>query len=68
LGNKYYRIPYRWGVTALLILFGLGVWGISLLLPEMSLWPKLAVHTLLIVAYLAVVGAMIMLSRRARKA
>lgn len=68
LGNKYYRIPYRWGVTALLILFGLGVWGISLLLPEMSLWPKLAVHTLLIVAYLAVVGAMIMISRRARKA
>ena len=68
LGNKYYRIPYRWGVTALLILFGLGVWGISLLLPEISLWPKLAVHTLLIVAYLAAVGAMIMLSRRARKA
>ncbi|MBO4571992.1 MAG: polysaccharide biosynthesis protein [Bacteroidales bacterium] len=64
LGNKYYRIPYKWGTVALLIIFGLGIWGVSMLLPEMGMWPKLALHTLLIVAYLAVVAGIILLGRR----
>ncbi|MBO4557831.1 MAG: polysaccharide biosynthesis protein [Bacteroidales bacterium] len=52
LGNKYYPIPYNWKKIIALIAFALAIYGGSLLLPEMSLWPKMGVHTLLMLLYL----------------
>ena len=52
LGNKYYPIPYNWKKIIVLIVFALAIYGGSLLLPEMSLWPKMGVHTLLMLLYL----------------
>ena len=56
LGNKYYPIPYNWKKILLCIGFALAIYGGSRLLPEMSLWPKLAVHTGLILVYLVPMG------------
>ena len=53
LGAKHYPIPYRWGrLGCIFILMG-GIYGISLILPDMALWLKLTVHTLLLGIYLA---------------
>lgn len=54
LGRKYYPIPYNWKRILLFIALGLLLFGVSLLLPQMGMWLKLAVHTMLIVVYLAV--------------
>ena len=52
LGAKHYPIPYRWSrLGCIFILMGL-VYGISLILPSMTLWLKLTVHTLLLGGYL----------------
>ena len=51
LGAKYYPIPYRWGRLGCIILLMGAVYGVSLLLPAMALWLKLAVHTVLLVLY-----------------
>jgi len=51
LGAKYYPIPYRWGRLGLIFLLMGSMYGISLLLPEMSLWLKIVVHTILIGIY-----------------
>ena len=64
LGNKYYRIPYRWGMIAAFIGLGLGIWALSMVLPQMSMWPKLGVHTLLIIVYLVCAGALILLTNK----
>lgn len=54
LGRKHYPIPYNWGVVLLLVAAGLGVWGLSMLMPEMSFWPKLFLHLAFVVLYIAV--------------
>ena len=53
LGARYYPIPYRWGRLGCIMLLMGAVYGISLLLPEMTLWLKLTVHTALLAAYAA---------------
>ena len=51
LGAKYYPIPYRWGRLAGIFLLMGGIYGGSLLLPEMGLALKLGIHTVLIAVY-----------------
>ena len=51
LGAKYYPIPYRWGRLLCIFLLMGGIYGVSLLLPEMGLALKLSIHTLLIAVY-----------------
>lgn len=53
MGRKYYYIPYNWGVLAAIIALGLGVWGLSLILPPMSQWTEVFVHALLVILYAA---------------
>ena len=53
LGRRHYPIPYPWGVVFLLVGAGLGVWGLSLLLPEMGLWTKIFIHLLFVLLYIA---------------
>ena len=53
LGAKHYPIPYRWGRLGCIFLLMGAVYGLSLLLPSMTLWLKLTVHTLLLGIYLA---------------
>ena len=55
LGQRFYRVPYRWGRIGGYIGVGLLVWAVSLLLPEMALGLKLGVHTLLVGGYVGVV-------------
>ena len=56
LGNKYYPIPYNWKKIIFCIAFALLIYGASLLLPGMGLWPKMAVHTGLLLLYLVPTG------------
>ena len=53
LGRRHYPIPYHWGVVILLMAAGLGVWGLSLLLPEMGTGLKILVHSAFVLLYLA---------------
>jgi O-antigen/teichoic acid export membrane protein len=64
LGNKYYPIPYNWKQIALCILLGLGIYFVSLTVPQLSLWPKLGVQTLLLLCYLVPVVVSILFYRR----
>jgi len=65
LGNKYYPIPYNWKKILFCIAFALLIYGASLLLPDMGLWPKMAVHTLLIMLYLVPTGLYLYKTRNA---
>ena len=58
LGRKYFPISYEWDKILIFIVLGLSIYGISLLLPDMGLWLKMAVHSLLIMVYLGTVLAM----------
>ena len=53
LGAKHYPIPYRWGRLGLIFVLMGAIYGVSLLLPEMALWLKLTIHTLLLGIYVA---------------
>lgn len=64
LGRKYYYIPYNWGLVIALIAGGLGVWGVGLLLPPMSLWGGIAVHTGMLLGYLAFAAALLLYRHR----
>ena len=64
LGNKYYPIPYNWVQIGLCILLGLGIYFVSLFVPELSLWPKLGVQTLLLLCYMVPVVVSILFYRR----
>ncbi|MDR2585315.1 MAG: polysaccharide biosynthesis C-terminal domain-containing protein, partial [Prevotellaceae bacterium] len=55
LGQKFYRVPYQWGRVTSYIVVGLAIWGGTLLLPVVSLWIKLSLHTLLILGYVVFV-------------
>ncbi len=68
LGRKYYRIPYNWGKILIYITLGLGIYGLSTLLPEMGMGLKIVVHTVLIIIYILIVGAMFFLERKRKPA
>ena len=54
LGNKYYRIPYKWCRILGIISGGLLLYGVNLLIPgELNLIWKLAMRTVLIFVYIA---------------
>lgn len=53
LGNKYYKIPYRWGRILTTILSALTLYGISIFIPEeMGLFLKLGIKTFLILIFI----------------
>lgn len=55
LGNKYYKIPYRWGKILGVIGFALILYAVNLLIPDsMSLAWRLVLRTILIFIYIAV--------------
>lgn len=64
LGRKHYPIPYNWGVVVLLVTGGLGVWGLSLLLPEMGLWTKILVHSAFVLLYFFLAFAIFAIHKR----
>jgi O-antigen/teichoic acid export membrane protein len=64
LGRKHYPIPYRWGRITLLVAIALAIYALSTLLPEMTLWPKLITHSLLVLLYLAMIAAMFLFERK----
>ncbi|MCI2082765.1 MAG: oligosaccharide flippase family protein [Bacteroidales bacterium] len=51
LGEKYFPIPYNWNKILVTIFVGLGLYGISTMLPDMRLRWKLLVHTALLLTY-----------------
>ena len=54
LGNKYYRIPYKWCRILGIISGGLLLYGVNLLIPgELNLIWKLVIRTVLIFVYIA---------------
>ena len=55
LGQKYYPVPYNWGRIAGYLGAGLAIWGISLILTDLPLLGKWALHTLFVIGYLAFV-------------
>ena len=52
LGNKYYKIPYKWGRILLIIGFALALYAASYLYSDMALLPRLSINTLLIIIYI----------------
>ena len=64
LGRKHYPIPYRWGRITLLVAIALAIYALSTLLPEMTLWPKLITHSLLVLLYPAMIAAMFLFERK----
>ena len=68
LGRKHYPIPYDWGVVTLLVAAGLGVWGLSTLLPEMQLGLKIFVHVCFVLLYLAVALAIFIVHKKRKTA
>ena len=64
LGRKHYPIPYNWGVVILLVAAGLGVWGLSMLLPEMGVWAKILVHSAFVLLYIAVAFVIFVVQKR----
>ena len=64
LGRKYYPIPYNWGLIAVIVALGLGIWSSSFLLPSMALGPKLLAHTLLIIIYIAALAGIFIFEKR----
>ena len=67
LGNKYYPIPYNWVQISLCILLGLGIYIGSLFVPQLSLWPKLGVQTLLLLCYMVPVALSVFFYRRRKQ-
>jgi O-antigen/teichoic acid export membrane protein len=67
LGRKHYYIPYKWWRIFLLIAIALVIFGLSTLLPEMSLWLKLIVQALIVMIYPAIVAAIVLFERKKKK-
>lgn len=64
LGRRHYPIPYNWGVVLLLVAGGLGIWGLSLLLPEMGIWTKVLVHSAFVLLYIFFAFAIFAIHKR----
>lgn len=64
LGRKHYPIPYNWGVVLLLVASGLGVWGLSSLLPDLGLGLKILVHSAFVLLYIGVAFVIFALQKR----
>ncbi len=64
LGRRHYPIPYEWAVVVLLVASGLGIWGLSLLLPAMGIWLKLLVHFAFVLLYLFVAFAIFAIKKK----
>lgn len=55
LGNKYYKIPYKWGKIFFIIALALVLYGVSLFIPDsFNIVAALAIKSALIVLYLAI--------------
>jgi len=55
LGNKYYKIPYRWGRILFVIALALVFYGVSLLLPSgWNQWIKWGICTVLLIGWCGV--------------
>src|SRR5574344_1645114 len=55
LGNKYYKIPYRWGKISALIALALLLFGVNFVIPEsLTLEWKLVIRTILIFIYVTI--------------
>ncbi|MFA6335791.1 MAG: oligosaccharide flippase family protein [Bacteroidales bacterium] len=52
LGNQYYPIPYKWKKILGFVVLGLVFYAASLLLPQMHIVLKLAIHTAFILLYI----------------
>ena len=64
LGRKHYPIPYNWGMVLLLVAAGLGVWGLSLLLPEMGTALRILVHSAFVLLYIAIAFAIFAIHKK----
>ena len=64
LGRKHYPIPYNWGIVLLLVAAGLGVWGLSLLLPEMGTALRILVHSAFVLLYIAIAFAIFAIHKK----
>lgn len=64
LGRRHYPIPYEWAVVVLLVAVGLGIWGLSLLLPAMGIWLKLLVHFAFVLLYIFVAFAIFAIKKK----
>ena len=64
LGRKHYPIPYNWGVVLLLVVAGLGAWGLASLLPEMGLGLKILVHSAFVLLYVGAAFVIFALQKR----
>ena len=52
LGARHFPIPYDWKRMGAFLLLGVGLWGLSLLLPSLAFWPRTLLHLLFLLAYL----------------
>ena len=52
------------GLVILLVASGLGVWGLSFLLPEMGTWTRVLVHSALVLLYIAIAFAIFALHKK----
>jgi len=68
LGRKHYPIPYNWAVVILLVAAGLGVWGLSTLLPEMRPAIRIIVQLLFALLYIAVAFIIFVIHKRRKAA
>ena len=64
LGRRHYPIPYNWGVVVLLVAAGLGVWGLSLLLPDMGTGLRILVHCAFVVLYAVLAFAIFFIHKK----
>lgn len=64
LGRRHYPIPYDWGVVAVLIAAGLGIWWLSTLLPEMGMCTKIVVHSAFVLLYIAIAFVIFVVRKR----
>lgn len=54
MGRKHYPVPYNWRRNGFYIFCGIGLYFFSLLFKELSIVPKLAVNTAIILGYAAI--------------
>jgi len=58
MGRKHYPIPYNWLKIGFYLVAGVGLYLFSLMFAHLSMIPKLAVNTGIILVYLAIWAGM----------